>query len=122
MCIRDRLKVTGRTASAYHQSYYRQYVETGGGTDKEWINNETTPSYVDTYTSAIEELNIELKRADIALDSTSATDSFKITSRQDLLASNKYKAFIGTRDYENAGSMMMFGLGIHDGLADIGED
>ena len=116
------LKVTGRTASAYHQSYYRQYVETGGGTDKEWINNETTPSYVDTYTSAIEELNIELKRADIALDSTSATDSFKITSRQDLLASNKYKAFIGTRDYENAGSMMMFGLGIHDGLADIGED
>ena len=115
------LKVTGRTASAYHQSFYRQYVETGGGSDKEWINNETTPSYVDTYTSAIEELNIELKRADIPLDGTSASDSFKITSRQDLLASNQYKAFIGTRQYENAGSMMFFGLGIHDGLADIGE-
>ena len=116
------LKVTGRTASAYHQSFYRNYVETGGGSDKEWINNETTPSYVDTYTSAIEELNIELKRADIPLDGTTASDSFKITSRQDMLPSNQYKAFIGTRDYENAGSMMFFGLGIHDGLADIGED
>ena len=115
------LKVTGRTASAYHQSFYRQYVETGGGTDKDWINNETVPSYVDTYTSAIEELNIELKRADIPLDGTTASDSFKITSRQDLLASNQYKAFIGTRDYENAGSMMLFGLGIHDALEDIGE-
>ena len=115
------LKVTGRTASAYHQSFYRQYVETGGGTDKDWINNQTIPTYVDTYTSAIEELNIELKRADIALDGTTASDSFKITSRNDLLASNQYKAFIGTRDYENAGSMMLFGLGIHDALEDVGE-
>ena len=115
------LKITGRTASAYHQSFYRQYVETGGGSDKDWINNETVPVYVDTYTSAIEELNIELKRADIPLDGTTASDSFKITSRQDLLASNKYKAFIGTRDFENAGSMMMFGLGIHDGIEGIGE-
>ena len=116
------LKVTGRTASAYHQSFYRQYVETGGGTDKDWINNQTVPSYVDTYTSAIEELNIELKRSDIPLDGTTASDSFKITSRNDLLASNQYKAFIGTRDYENAGSMMLFGLGIHDALEDIGAD
>ena len=116
------LKVAGRTASAYYHSFYREYVEQGGGSDRDWINNETVPSYVDTYTSAIEELNIELKRADIALDSTSASDSFKVTSRSDLLASNEYKAFIGTREYENAGSMMMFGLGIHDANEQYGED
>ena len=116
------LKVAGRTASAYYHSFYREYIEQGGGSDRDWINNESVPSYVDTYTSAIEELNIELKRADIALDGLTASDSFKITSRQDILASNEYKAFIGTREYENAGSMMMFGLGIHDADEQYGED
>ena len=115
-------KVVGHSASAYYHSFYREYIEQGGGTDKDWINENTVPNYIDSYTSSIDNLDIEFKRSDLALDGTTATDTFKISSRSDLIdTSREYRAFIGTRDFENAGSMMMFGLGIHDNT-EYGED
>ena len=57
-------------------SFYREYIEQGGGTDKDWINSETIPNYIDTYSSSINELEIDRKRSDIALDELSAKDTF----------------------------------------------
>ena len=118
------VKVTGKTASSYSHSFYREYIESGGGTDKTWISKQTIPNMIETYTSSVEELAVEGKRVDIPVEDSQAFNSttFKISCRNDLLESGrKYRAFIGTRDYENAGAMMMFGLGIHDRL-EFGED
>ena len=117
-------KTVGRTASAYYHSFYREYVEQGGGTTNTWINEQTVPNYVEVYTSSVEELNIEGKRFDVPVeqDDLWGQKAFKITNNSELIeAGREYRVFVGTRDYENAGSMMMFGLGIHD-QTEIGED
>ena len=117
-------KVAGKTAQSYSHSFYREYIESGGGTDKQWISKQTVPNYIEMYTSSVEELAVEGKRVDIPVEDDQQWNSttFKVSCRNDLIeAGRKYRAFIGTRDYENAGAMMMFGLGIHDRL-EFGEE
>ena len=117
-------KVAGKTAQSYSHSFYREYIESGGGTDKPWISKQTIPNMIEMYTSSVEELAVEGKRVDIPVEDDQQWNSttFKVSCRNDLIeAGRKYRAFIGTRDYENAGAMMMFGLGIHDRL-EFGED
>ena len=110
-------KRTGRTALSSAVLPYKTYIGVGGCTDKNWLKDlDTKTAFVDRVSNAINGITIDSRRIDVGIDATGSThsESFPITATTQLTGGTGYKAFIGTRDYENAGATMMFNFDLED--------
>ena len=108
---------TGRTALSSAIIPYKTYIGVGGCTDKNWLNSvDTNTSFIDMTSNSINGITLDSLREDIGLNSVAVNkeEVFNITATTEITGGTQYKAFIGTRDYENAGSTMMFNFDMLD--------
>ena len=108
---------TGRTALSSATIPYKTYIGIGGCTDKNWLNSvDTNTSFIDMTSNSINGITIDSLREDVGLNGPGVSNSevFNVTATTEITGGTQYKAFIGTRDYENAGATMMFNFDMLD--------
>ena len=119
-------KNTGRTAISSALLPYKTYIGYKGCTDLDWISDlDTNTAFIDRAGNSINGITIDARRVDIGIDqqNTFYEETFTVSATTAMELGTTYKAFIGTRKYENVGEFMMFNFDITDtsGINDRGE-
>jgi len=110
------VKNTGRTAISSAVLPYKTYIGYKGCKEANWLNDvNTNTAFVDRSGNSINGITIDQRRLDIGIDSqnTFYEETFTISATTGLEVGTTYKAFIGTREYENVGEFMMFNFNIN---------
>ena len=109
-------KNTGRTAISSAVLPYKTYIGYNGCRDKDWLNDlDTDTAFVDRAGNSINGITINETRVDIGQNSENTVYEQSISiSATAMELGTTYKAFVGTRKYENVGEFMMFNWDIND--------
>ena len=94
-----------------------------GCRETNWLNDlDTNTAFIDRAGNSINGITLDARRVDIGIDSlnTYYEETVALSATTAMELGTTYKAFIGTRKYENFGEFMMFNFeensttGIHD--------
>ena len=110
-------KNTGRTAISSAVLPYKTYIGYNGCRDADWLNDlDTDTAFVDRAGNSINGITINETRVDIGqnAENTVYEQSISISATTAMELGTTYKAFVGTRKYENVGEFMMFNWDIND--------
>ena len=104
-------KNTGRTAISSAILPYKTYVGYKGCRETNWLNDlDTNTAFIDRAGNSINGITLDARRVDIGIDSlnTYYEETVALSATTAMELGTTYKAFIGTRKYENFGEFMMF--------------
>ena len=104
-------KNTGRTAISSAVLPYKTYIGYKGCREIDWLSGlDTNTAFIDRAGNSINGITIDARRVDVGIDSqnTYYEETFTLSATTAMELGTTYKAFVGTRKYENFGEFMMF--------------